>query len=131
FDDSDGTVADHLTIPEIAQALSAITPLDLLAFDACRMAMAEVEYALRSDASVIVGSQDIEGGAGFDYETALSALYSNPGRADAATLAAEIVQSYRSQAQATLGDADTQSAVSTAAVGGLASALRSFTSAAL
>jgi len=55
---------DHLTIPELDQALESITssgtdPLDLLFMDACLMGMLEDAYQFRGQTSVYVASEDV------------------------------------------------------------------------
>ena len=130
FDNSDNTKSDYLTIPGVAQALaSSNTHFDIVAFDACKMAMVEVAYALRSYATTIVASEEIEGSSGYDYNTAFTVLQTNPARVDAKSLAAGFVESYENQGAATAGD--TESAVSGSALESLAGAIKSFTTAAL
>lgn len=46
--------------------------LGLIGFDACLMANTEVAYQLRNDADYLVGSQEVEGGAGWPYNRLLS-----------------------------------------------------------
>ena len=51
-------------------------PLDLMVFDACRMAFGEVAHALRGQARYLLGSQfDVNG---FDHVSPLAMLQSNP-----------------------------------------------------
>jgi hypothetical protein len=128
FDNADNAQADWLTIPEIAQALSqGNTHFDVLAFDACKMAMIEVAYGLRGFADAIVGSEEIEGGGGYNYRTAFAPLLSDPGRVDAKAMASGLVQGYQAQYQDDPRGADTQSAVLGAGLDSLASWLRDFT----
>src|SRR5262249_6721888 len=96
FDDRDFAAPDDLQISEIARAIAdSGVQLDLLAFDACKMAMAEVEYALRGAAGIILGSEEIEGGQGLNYRTAFAALEQDPGQVGARDLASAIVKSYQ------------------------------------
>jgi hypothetical protein len=112
FDNADNAPADFLTVPEIAQALDASgTTFDVVAFDACKMAMIEVEQAIQARAGVIVGSQEIEGGGGYNYHTALLALQTNPSGVDARAFASGLVQSYQAQYQDDPRGADTLSAM--------------------
>jgi len=71
---------DHLTHPEVATALSKYH-IDILAFDACLMAMIEVayeynQYGLNTD--YLVGSENYVPGYGYPYNTILGDLNQNP-----------------------------------------------------
>jgi hypothetical protein len=68
--------------------------LDVIAFDACLMAMIETAYALRDVAHVMVASEELEPGSGWEYSSWLQEVVQQPqvsGR-DIATLA---VNAYR------------------------------------
>lgn len=75
----DSESADHLTIAETAAAIAAQNGWhpDILAYDACLMAMTENAFGLRQSADYLVASQESVDGAGFPYTQALSAL-TNP-----------------------------------------------------
>lgn len=108
WDDTNGR--DALDMVELGQALAAGTdggsrPLDVLAFDACLMAMAEVDDQVRPYAQVRVGSEDTEPGNGYPYDTILNDLFAHP-EWDGPALAQDIVERYY---QAYRGE--TQSAV--------------------
>ena len=47
---------------------------DLLGWDECLMADIQAEVPLASDASVLVGSEELESGTGWDFTSSLSAL---------------------------------------------------------
>ena len=69
FSDSFGT---YLTNQKLIYALNAITKqtnsrFDIIAFDACLMAMLEVGDLLAPFADIMVGSQELELGAGYPY----------------------------------------------------------------
>lgn len=73
-DDSAGT---FMTLPQLHAGLQNAqdatgTKIDVLGFDACLMAMGEVGYELKDNASFIVGSQQTEGAAGWRYSTILT-----------------------------------------------------------
>jgi hypothetical protein len=128
-DDSDGAAPDSLSPAELAAALTtAAVHFDLVGFDSCLMAMAEVGYRLRGLAPVLVGSEDMEPGSGFDYSKGFAPLVSNPG-ADAQTVATGLVQSFQTQYQDTPATPDTLSATNLAGYDGLAAALKAFTAA--
>jgi len=52
--------------------------IDVLGFDACLMGMVEVAYAMRNVANFMVGSEFLEPGDGWPYDTILNELVSNP-----------------------------------------------------
>ncbi len=71
---------DHLTHPEVAAALSK-HHIDLLAFDACLMAMIEVAYEYRQyglSSDYLVGSENYVPNYGYPYNTILQDLNLNP-----------------------------------------------------
>jgi len=77
-----------MRIPELAKGLGALNQylaatrgdqrIDIVNFDACLMSSLEVEYELRNQAKVLVGSQFLEPGEGEDYSTFLKALVLKP-----------------------------------------------------
>ena len=108
---------DIITPADLAQALQTAERtdkmyVDLVAFDACLMQMAEVATAVAGETSVVVGSEESEAGSGFDYATALTALESDPQDVTPDELATNIVQSYE-VSTAGLGQDDTLSAIET------------------
>jgi hypothetical protein len=71
---------DHLTLPEVASALSG-HHIDVLSTDACLMAMIEVAYEFNQysvDSDYLVGSENYVPVAGYPYNTILSDLNQNP-----------------------------------------------------
>lgn len=84
----DSESADHLTIPETAAAISAQGGWhpDILAYDACLMAMTENAFGLRRSADYLVASQESVDGTGFPYAQVFSSL------ADANAQAADVVR---------------------------------------
>ncbi len=108
WDDTNGR--DALDAAELRDALAALTndgaqPLDLIAFDACLMAMVEIDAQIAPYTRVRVGSQDTEPGTGYPYDTILRDLLRHPDWSGAA-LGTAIVERYY---QAYWGE--TQSAV--------------------
>ena len=86
---------DHLTHPEVAAALSK-RHIDILAFDACLMAMIEVayeytQYGLNTD--YFVGSENYVANYGYPYNTILGDLTQNPAMSEL-ELAEVIVHNY-------------------------------------
>lgn len=92
---SDDTSGDFLFNREIQDSLAGLT-LDLIGFDACLMATVETAYALRQRAKVMVGSEDLEPGAGWNYANWLGYLVANP-TIDALDLGKTLVDSYRNE----------------------------------
>jgi len=73
----DDTHNKFMSLPEIREALEEIYQktgkrIDLLAFDACLMAMAEVGYELKNAVKYLVASEETEGGSGYNYSIVFS-----------------------------------------------------------
>lgn len=86
-----------MSLAQLVQALQAAgTQYELIGFDACLMADAEVASALSSHAHYLVASQDVEPGAGWDYTPWLAALQAQPG-ASGAAIGRSIVDAYMAQ----------------------------------
>lgn len=74
--------------------------LDVIGFDACLMAMVETAYAMREVGEVLVGSQDLEPGTGWQYDDWLRRLANNLANntdTDGAALGRILVQSYEAR----------------------------------
>ncbi|MFA6584406.1 MAG: clostripain-related cysteine peptidase [Elusimicrobiaceae bacterium] len=69
--------------------------VDLYAADACLMQMAEILAETEYSANIIVGSEDVEPGDGYDYAAVFSLLAARPDMTDA-ELAQAITSSYAS-----------------------------------
>jgi hypothetical protein len=98
--------------------------LDVIAFDACLMSMVETAYALRGVAKVMVGSEELEPGTGWDYTSWLQPLVDARGEIDAAGLGRLLVRGMES----TYGDLEptTLSATDLDQVESLAAAISRF-----
>ena len=96
FDDED---LNTFSITETSKILLARylkdQKLDVIGFDACLMSMIEAEYAFRSIAKVMVGSEELEPGAGWDYSILLKSLTANPQQIDEMAMGRLIVESYK------------------------------------
>lgn len=115
-DTQNGTVARPRAMPvEVVPAallagleaagVDAVPPLDLVAFDTCLMAGAEVIYPFRDVASVYVANAELDYGAGWDYDASFSYLAANRD-VDAATFAvAEVSHWDAHHAEASANDA--------------------------
>ncbi len=101
---------DILTLQEMVLGLesglanSNIQKLDLIGFDACLMATYEVAKSMAPFANVMVASQELEPGHGWDWK-ALEVITHNPS-IEAAELGIEISNAYQSQAIAFGTDID-------------------------
>jgi hypothetical protein len=101
-------------------AASFGSELRLIGFDACLMAMIETAYELRNQAPVLVASEELEPGNGWDYTSVAKLLTKRP-QANESELARDLVASYRE----VYGDSDstTLSALNLAEVKPLADSL--------
>jgi len=121
-DDSSG--GDKLFNREVQDALQSVgggRKLDLVGFDACLMAMVETGFALRNVAGVMVGSEELEPGNGWDYSDWLPRLTVNPAQ-NAEQLGQALVDSYR-KTYAGVDSSTTLSAVRLGRIDALSAAL--------
>jgi len=81
FDDETG---NNIDTPQLGRALADAGGVDLLASDACLMQMAEVAYEVKAAAKYMVGSEETEPGAGYDYTKVLKPLVRTPSMGAAA-----------------------------------------------
>jgi hypothetical protein len=87
----DDTSDKIIRLPELAAALKGSgQKLDVVSFDACLMATAEVAYELRGTAKVMVGSEDSSYALGMNYDQTLAALSTKAGM-DADALGRDLV----------------------------------------
>lgn len=114
----DDETRNHISTPQLAQALSMAGGVDVYTSDACLMQMAEVVAELAPYAKYVVGSEETEGGDGYTYNTLLTGLPSDP--KEVALHVAKTANAYYS------ADA-TQSVVDTSKVEKLPAALDSWT----
>jgi len=80
----------YLDARELAQIMDAVGFIDIVGFDACNMAQADVYYSLVGHATCAVGSEEYEEWEGWPYDTDARDLVNNPYQ-DARTYAAELV----------------------------------------
>jgi predicted acetyltransferase len=73
----DNTNSDYLTLQETEDALTG-KYVQLLGYDACLMHMVEVVYQVMTNAGVSVGSEEVEPGDGWPYDTILADLTVTP-----------------------------------------------------
>jgi len=80
-----------IRLPQLGQALRGTgAKLDLVSFDACLMASAEVAYEIKDAAKVMVASEDASYPLGMDYDQTLAELSRKP-TLDAAALGRNVV----------------------------------------
>lgn len=128
FDDESG--GDSITVGDLRSAIvQAAVPIDVLAYDACLMGMAEQAYEARGLATVLIASEEVIDGPGFNYSTVFQALNSNPASVTPQSLAQGMVASFTTSYVA--DGSSTFSALTAGAMEGVASSLRTFTDAAV
>jgi cysteine peptidase C11 family protein len=90
-DDGTGHSLDTLELGNVIKAAAKEMghDVDVVGMDACLMSDLEVAYQIRNEARVIVGSEELEPGAGWPYDQVLAKLVAEP--AMSATDLAEIV----------------------------------------
>lgn len=91
FDDETG---NYIRTAQIGKILQEAGKVDILAFDACLMNMAEVAYEVKDQAEVIVGSEETVPGTGYPYALFLSAMTKKPAMATE-ELGALMVEAYK------------------------------------
>jgi Ca2+-binding RTX toxin-like protein len=126
----DGSNGDNLSMREMQEAVDAsvVGTFDFIGFDACLQGMLEQAWELRGLADVVVASQELEPGDGWEYQDFLAKLAASPNMT-AYDLAGAVVDAY---GRRYAGEADTTlSATNTGALAGLRSALDAFVQAAL
>lgn len=94
---------NHLYNCDIESVLTN-TPVDVIGFDACLMSMVETGYALRHGGKILVGSEELEPGPGWDYTAWLHPLLDRP-TMDAEEVGRTIVNAYQSRYQNSVGSA--------------------------
>jgi hypothetical protein len=123
-DDDTGDKLYNRAIQDALTALLGGTRLDVIAFDACLMAMVETAYALRNIGGVMVGSEELEPGNGWNYTRWLQPLVDAKGNVEATDLGRLLVRGMKDEYGDT--DATTLSATDLNKVSALATAVSSF-----
>jgi len=91
FDDESHDYLDNLELKAIFEELDK--KIDIVGFDACLMGMMEVVYQLKNHAEIVVGSQELEPGNGWDYKAILTYIANNP-EASNESISEEIISSF-------------------------------------
>jgi hypothetical protein len=126
WDDASGGA--NLSIAEASRAIqnSTLGHLDFLGFDTCLQGMIEQAMDVRTLTDVVVASQKVEPGDGWDYTRWLTPLVANPNLTDLA-LGAAAVAGY----DAFYSGPETLTAVDTSLLDELTTAMNTFVNAAL
>ena len=135
---SDDHSNSWMTLPMLEQGLADAREktgrkLDVLGFDACLMASAEVAEQLKDEATYFVGSQETEGGAGWQYNRVLSK--DTLAKADEAIRTRldytprEFATNIVTMAQGAQGDLATMTAFDTSKIGALTDSVKNFSDA--
>ncbi|MCK5583957.1 MAG: hypothetical protein KAI33_09205 [Elusimicrobiales bacterium] len=121
YDDETG---NYVRTIEIGKILKEAGKVDILAFDACLMQMAEVAYEVKDYAEVVIGAEETVPGYGYPYDMFLGALKQMPD-ASAENFAAVTVEAFKSFYTALKKSAGL-SAIRTSKLEGLAEHMASF-----
>ncbi|HHD81599.1 MAG TPA: hypothetical protein ENK82_07850 [Campylobacterales bacterium] len=76
FDDESRDFLDNIELKKVFENIGH--KFDIIGFDACLMSMLEVVYQLRDHAELVVGSEELEPGNGWDYTAIITYLAQNP-----------------------------------------------------
>jgi hypothetical protein len=100
YDDRSGDCLDNQELKRVLGTAHQLLgrKVDLVGMDACLMTMLEVAYQIRDHAQILVGSEELEPGDGWPYDTILRDLVARPlmpARDLAATIVRRFVESYR------------------------------------
>ncbi len=133
FDDADGEPESNMTTKKLVTALESArsrgTNIDLLAFDECLMASVEVAYELRKVTPLLVASEEVIPGDGYNYQNAFSALQNSPETVSPTDLASSLVESYNDKYKNDENGQNTLSVTRTDKLNQLAADIRQFTTA--
>ena len=124
----DQSADDWLDVPKLGQIMNTVGFLDIVGFDACDMAQAEVYYEFIGHASYVVGSEESIPLLGWPYDTVAQDLVNNP-QQTALTYATELAVNYGEFYSSLKGyGAETFSAVDVTQIPALTTAFTDWTS---
>ncbi len=92
-DDDTRSILYNRQVQDVVEAEFKQARLDLLGFDACLMNMFETAYAFDKSTQYMVGSEELEPGAGWDYQAWLTKLVADPAMS-AELLGTAVVDAY-------------------------------------
>jgi len=122
----DDETRNHISTPQLAQALAGLGGVDIYASDACLMQMVSVDYEIQKYANYIVGSEETEPGDGYTYDLFLNMVNASNLSPEAVGKAA--VNAY-SDHYASIKQGSTQSLVKTSEMTPLAQYMDAFVTA--
>ncbi|MBI5846341.1 MAG: peptidase C11 [Nitrospirae bacterium] len=129
FDDDARDFLDNIELKKVFSSVIAKLgrKIDIIGMDACLMNMVEVQYQLKDTALYCVGSEEVEPGDGWPYDTVLAALAAKPSMTPEAVskmIVDKYLKSYKASDSVTQSACDiTKSPQVAAAIDGLAKAL--------
>lgn len=111
YDDGSNDCLDNRELKQVVAHAHRVLgrPVDIVGMDACLMTMLEVAYQVREHARILVGSEELEPGAGRPHATILGDLVARPAMTPA-ELGAAVVRRY-AEFYGTDGPDITQSAI--------------------
>jgi hypothetical protein len=130
FDDTSKDFLDNIEMKRVLSSAKKLLgrKIDILGMDACLMSMAEVGYQLRDSVNLTVGSEEVEPGDGWPYDTVLAALAKKPTMSPkelAGAIVKKYLASYAADSGVTLAACDlTKSATLAEAINQLAQVLK-------
>jgi hypothetical protein len=112
YDDGSGDCLDNRELKQVLFNAQRVLgrPVDVVGMDACLMTMLEVAYQLRDHARILVGSEEVEPGDGWPYDTVLGDLTARPAMTPA-ELATAVVHRYGEYYSGARSAPATQSAI--------------------
>lgn len=125
WDDEAGSPHDALSITEIQNAMKRAESITgrkatILGFDACYMGTIENAYSFKDYASIMIASEEVEPGAGWDYEK-----WTPKGDQSPRTVAKNVVSTFKSFYSSS-GEQVTLSAIDLSKLSGISTALEAF-----
>lgn len=125
WDDETGPPHDALSITEIQNAMKAAEAATsrkatILGFDACYMGTMENAYSFKDRASIMIGSEEVEPGAGWDYE-----FWTPRGSVSPRTVASNVVTTFKTYYSSS-GEQVTLAAYDLSKIAGVSTALEAF-----
>jgi Clostripain family len=119
---------NHISTPELGQAMKEIGKVDILAMDACLMQMAEVAFEVKNYVDIVVASEETEPGDGYPYDTILKKMAKMTTKSNE-LIATNIVTQYEKYYSS--NKKTTQSALKTSQLDSLVSLLNDWTQTAM
>jgi hypothetical protein len=126
YDDETG---NHISTPQLGQAIKEMGGVSVYGSDACLMQMPEVTYEMRDYVEYIVGSEETEPGDGYTYDLWLGPVVAK-GNMTPYEMGKAAVDGYSDHYQS-IGQGSTQSLLKTSALGQFKNMVNDFAAAAM